>query len=260
MSIHSAPPTSCQIDHDTLAMLLHAAALFAQKGFHETRTKDLDCEQFSETAFFNKFRTKNGILQGLFEFMWGEMLARANKCTAGIDDPIKRLCEYMRVYISIFRDFEHVCRVVTMTTYPKTKGPSESAKRHDLFQKMVLRTLADADKKELLCEPRVPVSIIYHALRGSIQALLNQYYIERYFGAKKTTSFEIKEIEESICAIVSGFLRTPRSTLVEQFALELSGLRDLLNLAEQRCSAFSELGGKLGRLLECSGSHDSEER
>lgn len=239
-------------------MLLHAAALFAEKGFHETRTKDLDCKQFSETAFFNKFRTKNGILQALFEFMWGEMLARANKQTAGIDDPIKRLCEYMRVYISVFRDFEHVCRVVTMTSYPKTKDPSESAKRHDLFQKLVLRTLTDADKKELLCEPRVPVPIIYHALRGSIQALLNQYYIERHYAGKKTTSFEIKEVEDSICAIISGFLKIPRSTLVEQVALELTVLRGLLNQAEQRLAAFRELEGNLGRILECSAEHDSE--
>ncbi|MCB9852792.1 MAG: TetR/AcrR family transcriptional regulator [Phycisphaerales bacterium] len=241
-------------------LLLYAASIFAMKGYHDTRTKDLGGGEYSEGLFFKKFGSKGGILKAMFDLMWGEMYERSRANTVGLDDPISELQEYLRVYVRVFRDYEDVCRVVSRNTYPSSAAQNPSIQYHEEFQGMVRMSLVEARRRGLLVEPPIPLHIIYHALRGGLENILDQFYREQKMKRRSRPSYSIDDVERHIPILLNAFLRQPRSAVVDQVREEVSRLELCISRADSHLAAFREAAAGLLCALGDGGTNSAKKK
>ena len=124
----------------------------------------------------------------------------------------------------------------------------------------MLRSISRAQQQGKLCDPDIPVAIVYHALRGAVSILLNQCYLEKHFDKNGPPSFTIDDVAKHVGDILRGFLKVPGSTITDQIGKELGQYRATILTAKTHLDALEQLEKRMTQTFASEDGGDGKVR
>jgi len=158
-------------------MIIQAAVkVFARRGYFNSRVSDIVQEiNAAQGLFYYYFRSKEDILQGIFQNAWRTLLDRVDRIDAEIDGPLNKLRAVVEYIFRTFRRNPDLMKVLIMDV------PRLDLFYHEENQQLYNRffwRLADLIKEgqgQNLVSQEVSPLVAAYILHGSVDALIRHH-------------------------------------------------------------------------------------
>ena len=176
-------------------ILLEASALFAQKGYHGTSTREIaTAVGIQQPSLFHHFESKDAIMSELIDFDLDEPLAVAEREASAEGSPAMRLYRYL------VWDVEYLCRspynlspVQLMLADPVFAGAVERYERIVAARQALIRE-AVAAGEFVDVDPAFAQQAITWMIRGTIADADDQTSVQAQETAERLASFAVRAL------------------------------------------------------------------
>lgn len=188
-------------------IILNAAIkVFAEKGYHSSRTLDISNEAgVAYGSLYHYFRSKDDILISIFQERWSLLIAQVRKVREELTDPEEQLG---RIIHYIFRSYEQnpdLLKVLIMDVprLDKFYNP-ENWKLYNLFFLGVMDIFRDGQEKGVFAADISPIVASY-IMHGAVDATVRQYVYNPEFNKEE---FSLEEARDQIMEVLhKGFAK-----------------------------------------------------
>lgn len=190
-----AAPIESEVPTTRQRILREASALFAQKGYHGTSTREIaTAVGIQQPSLFHHFESKDAIMGELIDFDLDEPLAVAESEASAAGSPAMRLYRYL------VWDVEYLCRspydlspVQLMLADPVFAGAIERYERIVAARQSLIREAVDAEEF-IDIDPAFAQQAITWMIRGTIAAPDDQASVQARETAERLASFAVRAL------------------------------------------------------------------